>query len=288
MPWWLKMASKLSLSFVVPGHYERIRRFVTGRYGDMDDPSYAIEIFRKYYSAYKKYCDNQNGMEALLEMGPEGSLATGILAHTVGFKKSILVDVGDFAQKDIRYYNNLLDILRREDFPHRQSQKEVDSFDSLIRTFSISYMTKGLYDLKLIDSKSVDFVFSNSVFEHIRFPSFIDTCRELYRIQKPGSIGCHHVDLKDHLGGGLNNLRFSSTLWEKEWMALAGFYTNRIRLSTMVNILSSVGFDVTVLEKSTWDKLPIAREKLAFEFQNIPSEILLVKGAMLILEKRRI
>jgi len=43
----------------------------------------------------------------------------------------------------------------------------------------------------------------------------------------------HRVDLRDHFGSALNNLRFSDKKWELDWIANSGFYTNRIRLQEM-------------------------------------------------------
>jgi hypothetical protein len=59
----------------------------------------------------------------------------------------------------------------------------------------------------------------------------------------------HVVDFKDHLGGGLNNMGFSSNLWEKEWfVSKREFYTNRIRLQEMIAICEDIGFKVVVYD----------------------------------------
>ena len=54
----------------------------------------------------------------------------------------------------------------------------------------------------------------------------------------------HNADLKDHLGGALNNLgsalnnlRFSDCLWESEFMVKSGFYTNRLQHQDILNLL---------------------------------------------------
>ena len=39
---------------------------------------------------------------------------------------------------------------------------------------------------------------------------------------RPGGLCSHVVDLKDHLGGALNNLRFSQRVWESRTMAGSG------------------------------------------------------------------
>jgi hypothetical protein len=83
-------------------------------------------------------------------------------------------------------------------------------------------------------------------------------------------------------------MRFSSSLWEKEWFAQnSGFYTNRIRFSEMVSICESIGFTVEVRNKRYWDFSPIKRNKLATEFKSLSDDDLLVSGAHLIMIRSR-
>jgi len=94
------------------------------------------------------------------------------------------------------------------------------------------------------------------------------------------------IDFKDHLGGGLNNMRFPSELWERKWFSVrSGFYTNRLRLSEMVKICDRVGFKVEVQSASRWDKPPIARSLLAPEFRSLSDDDLCVSGAHLIMRR---
>ena len=52
----------------------------------------------------------------------------------------------------------------------------------------------------------------------------------------------HQIDLRDHLGGGLNNLRFSDSLWESNFFVKSGFYTNRISFDKMISIFENISF----------------------------------------------
>lgn len=284
LPWWAKIFAKLSLS-LLPGSYEKIRETITGSHGNMEDPEFARRIFERFLSLYKKHNGSGNGDKVLLELGPGGNLATGLLARLAGFENSILIDVGDFALKDLDYYAKLLASLSDSEYAVSRLPQKPASFHQMSRNFSISYKTGGLSDLRQIPPKSVDFVFSNSVLEHVRVTEFRDTCRELYRVQKENGVACHHVDFKDHLGGRLNHFRFPSRLWEKEWIARAGFYTNRIGFEQMLEIFRETGFDVVVRNRTRWDNLPIRKEKLAREFRRNSMESLLTKGAMFVLKK---
>ena len=69
--------------------------------------------------------------------------------------------------------------------------------------------------IKKIPSNSVDLIFSQAVMEHIRKKDFEAMNSELYRVLKKDGVISHQIDLRDHLGGGLNNLRFSDSLWNQ-------------------------------------------------------------------------
>ena len=95
---------------------------------------------------------------------------------------------------------------------------------------------------------------------------------------KPDGIGVHRVDLKDHLGGSLNNLRFSDATWESWLFQNSGFYTNRIRFSEMVELCRRAGFLCETTRVSRWEHLPIERSALAEPFRHLSESELLVNG----------
>ena len=96
----------------------------------------------------------------------------------------------------------------------------------------------------------------------------------------------HVVDFKDHLGGGMNNLRFSSKIWEQDWFASnSGFYTNRIRLSEIIKIAEEVGFDVSIKSLTKWDPKEIKGQFVAQEFKNLSVDDLIVSGAHIMFSK---
>ena len=140
------------------------------------------------------------------------------------------------------------------------------------------YLTEGLGSLVKIPDKSVDFVFSQAVLEHVKLSEFKETMVELRRILRPSGVCSHRIDLKDHLQRSLNNLRFSEHLWESEFMSSSGFYTNRIRYSTMISIIQDAGFDVQVIDTDKWNQMPIKKSSLWDYFRDMPDEELLISG----------
>lgn len=110
--------------------------------------------------------------------------------------------------------------------------------------------------------------------------------REFQRILKKDGIASHQVDLRDHLGGGLNNMRFSHKIWESGFFAKSGFYTNRIRFSEMIDLMTNAGFHVDVIKTELWESLPISRRSLSKEFSGLSDDDLLVNGFDVLMRPR--
>ena len=113
---------------------------------------------------------------------------------------------------------------------------------------------------------SVDFVFSQAVLEHVALGEFDATIRALHRVQTPGSISSHRVDLQDHLAHSLHSLRFSRRTWESSLFSGSGFYTNRLRASQVVAAFTSAGYQVLAQEADRWPSLPLSADKLHRDF----------------------
>lgn len=161
-----------------------------------------------------------------------------------------------------------------------------DTFEDILKSAKSKYYTHGLDSLRSISEGSYDLIYSQAVLEHVRVNEFEEMLAECYRILKPNGVMSHVIDFKDHLGGGLNNLRFDSALWEKDWFAFkSGFYTNRIRLSQVIQLCNKHNFRIKVLSTTKFPTIPISRGKLALEFKALQDEDLMCAGAHLIMEK---
>lgn len=273
LPWWAKIGAKLALSRV-PAAYTIWQRLGLFRHGYMDTAQYAIGVFSSHIQ--RTGLTNQLVGKTVLEVGPGDSVATALIAKAHG-ARALLVDAGSYAQLDLTVYRRLADELRAVGLAP-PSLDNVSNLGELLETCGASYLTEGLASLRTLGDATVDLVFSQAVLEHVRKHEFLDTQRELARILKPSGICSHRVDLRDHLGGKLNNLRFSSKIWESPFFFKSGFYTNRIRFSEMVSLFQQAGFAVEITETRHWDKLPIDHRHLAAEFCDIPEEVLIVSG----------
>src|SRR5579875_452587 len=279
VPWWGKMAAKIALSRIPVGYrvWERLGLF---KHGTMERPRYALGVFRKHF--------DRSGLTgcadgfSVVEIGPGDTLSTAVIAKALGGTRCWLVDADAFARPDAQPYRDLVDSLR-------ESGLRVDGLeafatrDELLAACGAAYLTRGVASLAEIPDASVDFIFSHAVLEHIPRHHFARLASEMRRILKPGRIASHAVDLKDHLGGYLNNLRFSERVWESDFMARSGFYTNRIRFSEMLGHFRNAGFDCEVVRTCRFTGLRPARTAMAKPFREMSDDDLLISDFEVVL-----
>ena len=279
VPWWGKIAAKLILARL-PVDYKVWKRLHLFENGEMEEPSYAHGVFRKHFDAARSR-RTFNGFVGL-ELGPGDSLLSAMIAHAYGASAYYLVDVGAFAQADAKRYGAMAAFLANQGLPTIEVD-EVTSTEAILAACRATYGTSGLSSLRAIQDKSVDFVWSHTVLQHVRHSEFLDTMKELRRLLRPDGISSHWVDFQDCLGGGLNNLRFSESVWESPFMAKSGFYTNRIRCSEMLALFRIAGFASEVIAVKRWDCLPTPRAKLWGPFKALSDEDLCVRGFHILL-----
>jgi SAM-dependent methyltransferase len=277
-PWWVKLPSKLLLSRL-PISYRSWRTLGIFRHGAMLSPDYARAVFHKHFELARGYLPPSF---RVLELGPGDSLATAILAAAEGAGEIILVDAGDFAERDVDAYRPLLSTLRVRLF---LEPRDLEDLESLLRACRTRYLTGGLRDLRALESDSIHFTFSNAVLEHTPLMEFEETLHELYRVQAPGGVGSHQIDLRDHLGNSLHSLRFSRKVWESGAFRSSGFYTNRMRASEILDAFTRVGYEVVCADQAKWASLPLRRHVLHESFRGFDEEDLRTYGLTLVVRK---
>jgi SAM-dependent methyltransferase len=290
MPWWIRICAKLILSRL-PVSYRFWKGLHLFEHGDMNQPEKSFDSFinkARIAGVLNKESNinsiNNNEDFVVLELGPGDSLFTAPIAKALGAKKVWLVDVGSFASKDIKIYDALFSLLQNKgiDLPFKSYP---DSTDELLDECNCCYLINGIQSLKQIPISSVDYCFSNAVLEHVRKNDFELLVDELFRIIKPGGVCVHTVDLKDHLGGKLNNLRFSDSTWEGELFSSSGFYTNRIRFNEMLSVFRDAGFTYTLPRVLRWNELPVSRKKMNIDYGQLSDDDLLISGFDVVLIK---
>lgn len=289
-PWWLKISLKLMLS-KVPLPYAWWVRLGIFRHGDMNQAQRALNSLLIHAATAgildqktAAPCFSRAGIN-VLELGPGDSVFTAVIAKAMGANRVWLVDEGDFAVTDMSAHQALFAFLRKCGFTLTNIHNP-QTFAEVLDQCNAAYLTMGVSSLSHLDNQSVDFCYSNAVLEHIPKRDMDLLARELKRVLRPGGICVHRVDLKDHLGGQLNNLRFSEEVWESRHFRNAGFYTNRIRYAEMVALFEKVGFACNVPLINNWDQLPTPRARMDKLFQTLPDRNLLVKEFDLVLTHR--
>lgn len=281
-PWWAKIIIKIVLSRI-PLDYSFFARIGLFRHGQMDNPRYALQVFREHFE--RSTFSKKDGGFVALELGPGDSFASAIIANSYGASRCYMADAGNFAANDIKAYELLIENLNSTGV-NATNAGDCTSTEELLAQVGGIYLTHGLQSLRSIPDDSVEFIWSQAVLEHIRLEEFDETMYELRRILHPNGVASHRVDLKDHLGGALNNLRFSTSIWESDWLAKSGFYTNRIRYSDMINRFIDAGFDVDMLQMDKWDYPPIPRESMSKEFLEYSVDDLCISGFDVLLRKK--
>jgi SAM-dependent methyltransferase len=279
LPWWLKISAKIVLSRL-PFGYRFWQRLSLFRHGAMDDPEYVLRNFKQHYEAAGRPGSGQ--AFTALELGPGDSLASALVVSGLGGGSCWLVDAGDFARKDIDIYRDISANLRDWGVL-APDLAGVGDTQTMLAQCQARYLINGLDGLRTIADSSVDFIWSQAVLEHVRKDEFADTMRELRRVLKPHGACSHRVDLRDHLDAGLNNLRFTDRLWESQFFAASGFYTNRIGYAEMLADFKAAGFAVEIGPVDRWSAPPLARRAMAEQFRHRSEDDLMVSGFNVVL-----
>jgi SAM-dependent methyltransferase len=273
-PWWMRVVAKLVLARLpVPyGIWSRLSLF---KHGGMDRPEYVFQVFQRHFAG--THFMRRGIPFTALELGPGDTLSSALVACAFGASRCYLVDTGEFARSDVAPYRRMVAFLKERDLPVAELGPGASLRDVLSVCNGI-YLTEGLRSLRTIESESVDFIWSHAALEHVSRAEVSELLNELYRILRLDGVASHTIDLGDHLGGGLNQLRFSVRFWENELVRRSGFYTNRLCFSEWLTLFANAGFDVVVPEVRRWSSIPIPRRALAAEFQGLPDADLLVLG----------
>ena len=280
LPWQFKIIFKIILSRIPFNNIfqEKLGIF---KHGEMDNVNYLLRVFDGHlYRAGLNYKKLRN--KRILEIGPGNSIGNALVSASC-LAESYLIDNGNFACKSIAFYKDLNEeLIKRELRP--PDIKEIKDISTLLDKCNSKYLVNGINSFKEIPDNSIDFIFSQAVLEHINLVDFKELLYQTKRVLNKNGICSHRVDLRDHLGGKLNNLRFSEKLWESNFFKKSGFYTNRLRCCEIINLCYQVGFNVKEIKKRRWLEPVVNSSKLNYKFQKFSQNELLISGFDILLE----
>ncbi|MDP9201191.1 MAG: class I SAM-dependent methyltransferase [Gemmatimonadota bacterium] len=281
IPWPIKIAAKIVLSRL-PVPYSFWSRLNLFKLGLMADPEYAERVFLEHFAQF----DRTRSPEGFtcLELGPGDSLLSAVVAHKHGSTRTYLIDVGTFAEQDVQAYraaaSRLLETGNGGGMPDDWA-----SVEDMLKSCNATYLTRGLASLSGLPSESVDFIWSQAVLQHVRRADFLPLLEQTRRVLRKGGVASHLIDLRDHLGGKLNNLRFSEQVWEGKLFSRSGFYTNRYRYSEILRMCQDAGFSVRATRCDLWPEIPTQRSAMAAPFRRFDEDELRIHGFYLTLTR---
>lgn len=253
VPWWVKLGAKLGLA-AIGIHGGRARVFGIARH------SFAATDPAKLLSPPQAWMEQAEALigrrpRAVLEIGPGGMVVRAPVLAGLGARRIWFADPADSAPLQTAPYAAAAALARAHGVPAPDLAGCRDRGAVLARCHA-TLLIGGPAALAAIPDGSIDLVVSEAVLEHVRREDLVPLLLQLRRVTAPDGIGLHAIDFQDHLGGGLQHLRFSDAFWASPLVGRAGIYVNRLGLSSMVGRFRRAGFLVTVAEAVVWDRRP--------------------------------
>jgi len=248
---------------------------------------YNFVVYDKYKSIWAERRENRPA-PVVFEIGPGTNLAQGVIFVMTGAKKYYGIDLFRDAQFYNRYSYQAVATLLSTVAPHLITTKADSIFtadgDTIkFNTEKIEYLyPHQAHDIPLPPG-SVDYVFSQSVLEHVTDPAA--TINSIFRILPSGGLTAHHFDLRDHrdFSKPLEFLKVDPKDWKGPE---SGYSTNRWRLPDFTAAFEKSGFRIQKVEVTS--KLPVTEEmrrSLHSDFQKYSLEDLSAMSAIIIAEK---
>ena len=259
LPWWLALGLELGLAGLgLPVARARRLGFAEPSFGARD-PARLLDGPRGWVARAEALLGRRP--RSLLEIGPGRMVVRAPVLAGLGFERIWFADPEDSAPRSPAAYREVAALGRAAGLPVPDLGGCQGREAVLARCHAI-LLTGGPAALAAIPDGSIDLVVSEVVLEHVRREELTPLLAQLRRVTAPGGLGLHRIDFHDHLGGGLQHLRFSDGFWASPLVGRAGIYVNRLGLSAMVSRFRRAGFTVTVPEALVWPARPAGPRRL--------------------------
>lgn len=253
VPWWAKLGVKLGLA-ALGIHGGRMRALGLAR------PSFAAGDPAKLLDPPSGWLADAARImgrppRSLLEVGPGRMVLRAPVLAGLGLDQIWFIDAADSAPAEPGPFQAVAALARGRGLAVPDLAGLPDRAAILERCRS-RLLLGGPAALAAIPDGSIDVVISEAVLEHVRREDMAPLLAQLRRVTSPDGVGLHRIDFQDHLGGGLQHLRFNDRFWASPLVGRAGIYVNRLGLSAMVSRFRRAGFRVEVVETTVWPKRP--------------------------------
>ena len=122
-----------------------------------------------------------------------------------------------------------------------------ETFDGMLERLRLNYIAPCDAASLPLESESVDFVYSRTVFEHVPATVLRGILADARRVLKPGGLSYHLIDHSDHWSHtdksltAVNFLRYPDWVWPLFCFNVQN-YQNRLRHSQYLKMFEDVGF----------------------------------------------
>jgi hypothetical protein len=257
--------------------------------------------------------------EVIAELGPGDSLGMGLTALLCGVEKFFAFDVVEYAnvERNLEVFEQLVGLLgRKEDIPDAEEFPKVwprlksyafpqriltdERLNGALKPSRIARIRQSIrdpyaassmvsytipwHDAKVMQSSSVDMVYSQAVMQYVDDLPF--AYRTFHQWLKPGGFMSHQIDLSSHGTAQPWNghWRYSDVAW-KLIRGKRPYFLNREPHSVHVKLLRECGFDI-VCDLPRKAPSALTKRDLSTRFRGMLDEDLTTSGAFIQAVKR--
>ena len=222
------------------------------------DAEYAVRVGSRYVRELRRLGPATEG-STVLEIGPGHHLGTALVLAGAGFRVTVADPYP--MEWDPGYHPLVYElVLERAPrvVPDWRSDPARHVLDARDHSAEIACVPASAEALGGLEDASYDAVVSTAVLEHVRSP--VDALRELARVTRPGGLGLHQVDHRDHrdFNRPLEYLCLPDERFDAVFDALFGGCGNRIRPDELAACFDQAGFEVESSEVTQRADVPYA------------------------------
>ena len=257
---------------MVPG----VKKLLNKKTGGTINARYCYSVWLRHLSKLNKI---ENKIpDRIAELGPGDSLGIGLAALLTGCNRYYALDVLKYwdVQRNLQIFDELINLFRsRADIPDNKEfpgvRPEIDNYDfpsgiitetqlkdslsedrlAIIRTEICNIESSAnkyifyqipWYDSKIIESNSIDFIYSQAVLEHVE--DLENTYASMNKWLKPSGAMSHSIDFRSH--GITKSWNGHWTFSDFEWSIVKGrrlFLINRHPFSSHIDLHRKFGFN---------------------------------------------